>query len=334
MQKSIEKQVVNAEEASLVIAYEQTPVLQATILKYLKGALHAQLRYIETKAQLVSMTSKYASRPFGGLKWLLLINTDNISVSDVLANLQVLESCCIVYWYTGKGYRDYKAIVQSKRWKTLLDCTEELYLGRLAQGDIDWLLENMYPDLKLASWLQKVLNKEYLATPGVVVEVMQRIAGGVDIKDKRDLIRQVGVGGNTLLAFTLHLLRAKPKTKKGVKTVLNNSLLRLDGLRTNYTDEQILRLSVYNLDNCIKIKLGQYSGLEFGFWTTDSYQEGLSQKEKKGLAMIRKKAGVIYNEVGLETLLQVREILADPKVVLLQGVIDVIDYRYATLQGE
>lgn len=218
-------------------------------------------KYVNTGAELKQVKSETFVPPFGGGRWYVNVNADKIKIGEIGKALgQIYTSALTVYWVT--NYVQFKKIIS-------LDIVEKqgyfcktMYLNKLYPEDITYFHNNYVPtENYLNREVLNYLKKNYTFDVDSICDVFERTKNGEVFKNSKDIISQVGIGGNTISKFVIKTLTSNPKTEKGAKKSLSNLLILFNDLSYSYNYSTLKNFFKDNLRTILEIKQLQQMGL-------------------------------------------------------------------------
>lgn len=266
---------------------------------------------ISTVSQLKEYKSVVSSIPLEGDKWLLLIDTEKIGVSDCKKCIDSISSNAIILYHTD-NYKLYKDLIGYTQFKNQVESHigASLYLGRLTYSSVDILYDyymegkNEVERNKFSSKLMKYIKQNYLYNPDLVCELFTRIKGGYVPSTEKEIIELVGVGGNTPQAFVIGLLTTSAKTDKGKLQFLKRNLALLSDLSTKYDYSEIKGYMLDALRGISDIKILQISGKYFDWYK--EIPESYDTKRVNRINRLHRFDYVILNKITLRRVLNLR----------------------------
>lgn len=288
-----------------LVIYVRSEVVKAIIKDTLKQRFD-----IPRNVHLVARTAKELkdikhdtiTQPFGGGKWFVEVETDEISIKEIKkAVISTYNTSLTIYWVSNYGL--YKKIVDLAELKRQGVYSQVFYFGRLDSNDIYYLQMKIVQDkeLYLKDNLMKYLIKNYTYDVDAVCDLFISIKNGSKVKTKNDIIKLVGLGGNTVDSYVIKLLTYNPRTEKGLNKIVSDSLALLTDLSQNYDYITIKNYMISAINAMIEIKQLQIQGL-FSMVKQD-IPEGYNEYKIKRL---RRFYRTILEEIPLARLLNLK----------------------------
>lgn len=301
----LEKLEQLSQEVSNIIIYTNSAQLQAILSRKIKDRFkieRSMTKYADNSASLKLAKSESLTPPFGGGMWCVDVQSDNIPIKDLTKALaQISYAAVNVYWVT--KYAVYKKIID-------LDVVQKqgvfcftMYTGRLNPEDISYIHKEMLPKEKwLSKELLNYLKKNYTYDVDSVCKLFDKIKNEVEVKTTSDIIKEVGIGGNTIESFLIKLLTANPKTEKGLKKIVENMLLLIDDLSYSYNYDTLRNFIRSNLNTIMEIKQLQVMG-KFSNVIKDIPEEGFNEDKIKRLRRFER---VILEDINIARVLKLK----------------------------
>lgn len=251
-------------DISNIIVLVDSAVLQTFVKNKLKDSFEISrnmTRYVETAADLKKVKLDTLTPPFGGGRWFVDVNVDKIKVKEILNALKIFNrSAVTVYWTT--NYATYRKLIDDAIVKEQSGYCYTLYLKKFYPEDITYLHNYLVPQEKyLSHEILLYLKKNYTYDVDAVCALFEKIKSGEEVKTTKDVIRLVGIGGNTISKLVMKLLTVNPKTEKGVKTSFGRLLMLLNDLAYTYSYDKLYHFMKDNLKTILEIKQLQQMGL-------------------------------------------------------------------------
>lgn len=294
----LEKVEFLSQDVSNIIIYTNSTTLQTILKKKLKERFKIGrnlTKYASTGAELKEIKNETFTPPFGGGTWFLDIQADKISISDLGKQLNLISSAAkSVYWFT--NYSQFKKVCDLDVVKKQGIFCFIMYAGKLYPEDITYIHNIMVPaEKKLPKNLLDYLKKNYTYDVDAVCKVFQGIVQGMEFKTTKDIINEVGIGGNTIDSFVIKLLTSNPKTDKGVKSSMEKMVVLLNDLSYSYEYKSIKNFMRVTLKSIVEIKQLQMMGMY-----TESIKnipENVFNEDK--IQRLKRYDKVILNEINL-----------------------------------
>ena len=289
-------------DTAAIIVYTNSAVLQTLLKKRIKERFSIArnlTKYADSAATLKQAKNETFTPPFGGGTWLVDIQSDKINVGELAKYLNGVTSASVsVLWFT--SYSQYKKMLDMDAVKKLGVYCFNLYAGKLYPEDITYVQNMMLPEEKhLPKKLMDYLKKNYTYDVDSVCKVFQAISQGESIKNTKDIINKVGLGGNTIDSFVIKLLTTNPKTEKGLKSALEKNLILLNDLASTYEYKSIKNFMRNCLNTMIEMKQLQMMGLYSE--VVKNIPETVFHEDK--IQRLKRYESVILNELNLGRIL-------------------------------
>ena len=252
-----------SQDVANLIIYTNSAILQNVLKKKIKEKFQIErnlTKYADTSATLKAVKNETFTPPFGGGTWLVDVQADKISVSDLAKQLnQVSIAAKNVYWVT--NYSQYKKLCELEVVKRQGVYCFQMYTGKLYPEDITYLHNLMLkPEQRLSKQVLDYLKKNYTYDVDSVCKVFHARSQGEEFQTTKDIINKVGMGGNTIDSFVMKLLTTNPKTEKGVKKSFENMVVLLNDLSYSYDYRSIRNFIKNSINTIIEIKQLQIMG--------------------------------------------------------------------------
>ena len=251
-------------DISNIIILVDSAVLQTFVKKKLKETFEISrnmTRYVDTAADLKKVKLDTLTPPFGGGRWFVDVDADKIKIKEIITALKTFNRSAVTVYWTA-NYATYKKLVDDAVVKEQSGYCFTLYLKKFYPEDITYLHKYLVPEDKYLSHdILLYLKKNYTYDVDAVCSLFEKIKSGEEVKTTKDVIRLVGIGGNTISKLVMKLLTVNPKTEKGVKTSFSHLLLLLNDLSYTYSYDKLYHFMKDNLKTILEIKQLQQMGL-------------------------------------------------------------------------
>lgn len=292
---------------SNIVVYFNSNSVEYIFRRLLIDRFRVDSNYIvraETVKQLKAFSNMIVSVPLLGERWLLIVDADKISLTDISPYLNRLYSTAVVV-YELTGYRDYKKMVALQSFKQQMSTQygADFYLGKLTEYSVD-IIFNYYMVNKsdaernrFGSKMMGYVKKNYLYNPDLVCELFGMVRDGNYPEKERDIIDMVGVGGNTPQAFTVGLLTTTTHTDKGITRFSAKNLRLLSDLSEKYEYGKIYGLIIDTLHGIVDIKVLQISGKYLDWYK--EIPKTFDDKRVRRITRLRRFEDTILNKISL-----------------------------------
>lgn len=167
---------------------------------------------VKSVSQFNNMSDVINMSPFIADRWLVII--DYKSVASVLEKkkgvLNVPTACFLI---RVKNYKEFKKV------KEMLPNVNDLYLTLIRSNEVSYLLK---PFNGISESLIDFVAKSYSREPEKVFELRKELQMGLEVKDRRSIIKLLGASSGSINYFALQLLKEHPTTERGIKTIYRN----------------------------------------------------------------------------------------------------------------
>lgn len=309
-----------------IIIYTNSAILQNVLKAKIKEKFSIAknlTKYADSASTLKEVKNNTFVPPFGGGIWLVDVQADKISISDLAKQLNKVSSAAInVYWIS--NYSQYKKVCDLEVVKKQGIYCFQMYAGKLYPEDITYLQNLMLkPEQFLPKELLTYLKKNYVYDVEAVCEIFRAIQQGETFTTTKDIIAKVGIGGNTVDSFVMKLLTTNPKTEKGAKKSLEHLLILLNDLNFSYNYNSIKNFMNSSVDTIIEIKELQMMG-KYTRSVKDIPEEGYNIEK---IQRFRRFEGAILEDINLGRVLNLKNSLNkfknfNSEVALVEGISD------------
>lgn len=330
---SLKKLEVLTDNILNMVIYVQSPSLAYFIKSKLRTRLNVHKDFVvnvDTAKGLQDAKLDSYIAPLLCDKWLIHVDADKLSKKELFTNLEKNTVHGITVYWTTK-YMVFKQLTESKEVKTQSVHCPVFSFSRLSYGDIVHLHKEMVPENKrMNAELLDYVCKGYRYDVQAVCDLFTMVKSGSEFTSKREIIENIGVGGNSVASLMVRILTAKPKTDKSKKRILSNTLKLMDDLSITYSHQTIRKFMLSNLDGCIEMKQLQILGIY-----KRPNKEIPETFNIKRLSMLRRYEKTILHEISLPTLLNLKLCLLkynsfNAEIALIQA----ISAFYDNLQAE
>lgn len=306
-----------------IIIYVTSPSLEYFIKTKLKEKFNVHRDFIvsvDTAKGLNNAKLDSYVAPLLCDKWLIHVNADKLGKKDLMSSLAKVTAYGVTVYWTSK-YSVYKQLVGSDIVKKQGVHCPYFSFSRLSYGEIKQLHDEMVGKKKgLNQELLDFVCKTYNYDVQAVCELFTMLKSGNEITSKREIIENIGVGGNSVSSFTIKILKAQPKTEKGKKKIMSDTIKLLEDLSISYKYDTIRRFMLHNIDGFIDMKQLQIMGVY-----NRPNKEIPESFDLKRLSMLKRFEHVVLNEVSLPRLLNLKLCLLqyndfNSEVALIQAI--------------
>ncbi len=292
-----------------VVVYCNSPSLQYMVKKLLqnKAQCNSDTIYnIETAKELTMTLNSTLTSPFWGGKWFLDIDADKIGIGDLVKSFKTTSNYRLnVYWVT--KYSVFKKIKELDVVKKNQVNVNFYYLGKLSYDGI-MQLYGLYlgeeENELLNSSLLKYVAKTYNYDVQGVCDLFTLLKSGNEVKDKKDIVELIGVGGNSIDKFLIKVLTSNYNTERGLKMVTSARIKLLTDLSVTYSYSMIKRIMESNIDGLIEMKQLQMMG-----YTNKVKPKIPDSFDSKRIARLKRYEGILKDEISLPMLLNLKTAL-------------------------
>lgn len=254
-------------------------------------------------------------------KWLIHVDADKLSLKDTIAGLdRNTHHGVTIYW--------------TEKWATFnklksLDIVEKqgvhcpvFRFTRLSFYEIIDLMAEQVPEKKrLTKDLEVFVAKGYQFDIQSVMDLISWLRSGNSFETKREIIEQIGVGGNSVANLLIRILMSNPKTEKSLKRSVSEVIKLMEDLSYSYNHSTIRRFLLNNLEGCIDIKQLQIMGVynKPGKEIPDSF-------DSKRISMMKRFDKLILNDITLPQMLNLKLCLShyndfNGELALIQAIV-------------
>lgn len=193
-------------------------------------------------------------------RWLVRIDLSKFGVNDDLLKL-IKESTTCLFLCTSDKYVTYK------KCKDLLKKVEgvyDFYLVSLRRPDLVYLYSAFVPSKnQLTKQLFDYVAQSYSTDIEAILNLFLELASGTEIKNRSDIAKICGIGGNSVDSLMFSLLKPPPVTERGVKTVTRNRIKAGLELIEVYGIDSLYRMLNSALQCILDIKVLCMSGVVY-----------------------------------------------------------------------
>lgn len=311
-----------------VLIYSNSPTLNAMSRDILRDKFSKGKEFIVDVNNMKDLTRAKADSvvsPLVGGKWLIHVDLDKFNKKDIAKALNMNTAFGVTVFWTNK-YAVYKYIVDLDFVKNMNQYFSAYYYGRLNNTDILWLCEKRCKEdgTSIPYPLQVYLAENYRYDVQAVCDLFALLKVGFEVQTKQDVIRLIGLGGNSVDRLVVSLLKRRAKAQAS-KTRLTKDILKgLKDLSNNLEYKTIYNYMLNFLDGCLEMKQLQLQGLY-----TDGYKEIPESYDEKRLGRLRRHEKVILNEISIPRILNLKLALQkyndyDKELAVIQGVLTYI----------
>lgn len=151
-------------------------------------------------------------------KWYIDVDLDACNDKDFISLVKDATTCvffCNVTKYV--TYKRFKEEIKS------VSGVFDYYINYLRKNDFIYLYDAFVPESKrLPKVLFDYVTQSYSGDIEAVFNLFLEIAGGREIKTRKDIADICGVGGNSTESFIISMLKSPPTTERGLNKVLKN----------------------------------------------------------------------------------------------------------------
>lgn len=249
-----------------IIIYYDSPSVQYFVRGILKDKFKMHKDFIltiNTAKELNEAKLNSFVPPLLCDKWLMHVDADKLSKKDLASGVsKVTPSGVTVYWTT--TYRTYKYLLSLDSVKKQGSYCTSYRLTKGNYTDIRYIYNKVLEGSRYKDSLSKELFN-YVATSynydlESVFKLFRSIRSGNEFNTRREIIEEVGAGGNSVDTFTLTLLRTSANTEKGKKQGVAKALKLLADLNVTYKFSTIRNFMLNTVNGLIDIKQLQIMG--------------------------------------------------------------------------
>ncbi len=308
-------------EVCNIIIYTNSAVLENVLkrkIKEIRGVQRHLVVSAESNAELNIAKKETLSIPFGGGEWFVDVQADKIQKSDIAKALSVVSDTSVtVYWFT--NYMAFKNAISLDVVAKQGNYCFTLYAGKAYPEDVTYIKKEMLPDTPIKAELLDYLKKNYMFNVDAICKLFFMISQGEEIETTKDIVSKVGVGGNNVDSFVIHLLTRNYKTEKGLKKGLEGCIKLLEDLAYTYSYRQIREYMRNSINTLYDMKQLQIMG-KYGNYIKDIPSVGFNEDKINRYKRYERK---VFEEINMPRLLKLRLYMTefkgyDDKVILIQ----------------
>jgi len=283
-----------------IIIYNDSASIEYISRGIIKDRFEAHKDFVfdldNTKKIMDVKSASYVS-PLYGSKWLIHVNADKMSKSDLLKLLKVNSKHCLTVYWTTK-YFVYKWLISHDEVKKQGVYSGEYYLGKLSESDIYFVRDRL--GVKKDAVDKKVmlyLHKNYRYDPQAVCNFFMEVKSGAEVKTDKDVIDVIGLGKNSVDNFVVSLLSAKSCSVKSV----SKALRVLNELSSEYKYNTIRSYMLSTLEGFLDMKVLQLSGYYKGYNASIP-----DYMDTKRLSRLKRFEYCILEEISMQMILNLK----------------------------
>lgn len=256
---------------------------------------------VSTQKEFTRAKSAIKTLPLLGRLWLINVFT-SAGMGEIKKYLKNISPNALVVIHTNK-YSEYKELSSLPEVKMQSFVCTSLYFGRLRAEDITALYKYYMrgKDIEkdgLAFKLLQYVKKEYQFEPDALCDLFTQVRAGNIPTSESEVIKLIGVGGNTPQALVIKLLLTTTKTERGKKSLLKKSLMLMNDLSLKYSYSSIFNFMCDTLKGIIEIKELQLIG-NYRSWG----KEIPNTYNMKRISRLKRFEWVILNKISLRRVL-------------------------------
>lgn len=257
--------------------------------------------FVGDGSDMKEIQAKTLGLPFAGGKWFVSVQCDGLKDKPLISMLSNDNTAAATRVFWVHSYKQYMTLVQSKIVERMGFRCSTVYAGRLDGWDIGLLYRELAPVDSLSPKLLTFVKKGYTYDVDAVLTLFEQLSSGERVSSERDIVRMIGVGGNSINSVLVKLLCANPKTDKGVVSSYKKIVNLISDLSTNYSFSVIRSGMMKTLKVFICIKELQLVG-KYTFVKKDLsvLPEGITEQD---ILRVKRFDGVLLEKVPLERLL-------------------------------
>lgn len=317
------------DEVVNIIVLVQSASLAYLIKNEIKDQYKGHKDYIidvETQKQFNEAKLDSYVAPMLTEKWLIHVNADKLNKKDLIAGLQRNTYHGVTIYWTEK-WSTFNQLINLDIVKRQGVHCPYFRFTRLGFYEIKTLLETEVPPKKqLSEDLKVFVAKNYQFDVQSVMDLITILKSGNSIETKKELIEAIGVGGNSVANLTLKMLKTAPKTEKGRKRAISDTLKLMQDLSYSYNYQTMRRFMLNNIEGCLEMKTLQIMGLY-----NKPNKEIPEAYDVKRLGMLRRFEYIILEEVSFPRLLNLKLCLLkysdfNAEIALVQAIMEYFDH--------
>jgi hypothetical protein len=287
-----------------MILYVPSPSLEYFLKTKMKERFAVHRDFIVTTSTVKALhNAKLDSyvAPLMCNKWLIHVEADKLTKKDLITYLGNNTMHGLTVYWTSK-YGLFKQLTNLDIVKKQGVHSPNFSFSRLGYSDIGYLHTEMIKSKnKLNTDLLDFVCKNYMYDVQSVCDLFTMMNSGMEVTTKREIIENVGAGGNSVASLTIRLLMSSPKTDRGKKKLLADMIKLVEDLSITYKHDIIRRFMLNNIDGFIDMKqlqiMGMYKRLNV---------EIPENFDTKRLSMLKRFERIILSEISLPQLLNLK----------------------------
>ena len=294
-------------EISTIILCSRSEDYYYEVTKILKETLDISKEYeVKIRKPTDITVAKHNTEipPLLGEKWWVEIRVSEVGLKEAMRCLTGGSKWC-VYVIKVDKYKDFKYLKNLDTVKQQGRYIMCRYLDKLQFTDLLYLMRKYFGNnynKYVSSEMIEILKKEYLSTPDAVFQLIKKVKAGAQITNKQELIRNIGLGRNSVIKLTVDMLNKEIKTDKMRKKFFNSVLQSLQDLHIEKSWYQIRREMLDVVDNFIRIKEWIIAG---------KYKKEIPETADASLMSAYLKYDyILFDQVSMLRLLQLRNMLS------------------------
>lgn len=244
--------------------------------------------------------------PFSGGLWSLVLDytgEQRLNIKEVKEIVYNTSAYCVQILFI-KDFKVFKALQEDEKIKKMRKYTHFVWGNKYSNFDIEYICSEVY-NVDIPKGVKEELKSTYLYDILNVLHLCERVQEGLRVRDKRDVIKAIGEGGNTIDRWIIGLLTTKVKTKKGWNASVKRQMKLLDDLLLKYKIEEIVNLGVYILGSFRMFKQTYVAG-EYNRVLRE-YSKGVTEDVKQRLQKVVRYADILLDDLTLGELLEVEK---------------------------
>lgn len=206
------------------------------------------------------------NRPLFGEKWIYHVNAELFKGKNDLTEgfTNISENAVTFYWTT--EYRTYMNLQKLHIFKNQPLYFQKFSFSRFEDGEIQELINSElddYDDVRLPKKVKRFVMQNYRYEVQSVFDLIANILSGIEYTNDRDVVKSIGLGGNSADSLVVFFLAKDFTTDKQVRSAYQDFIMRLDDLYTEYSPRTIRNFMLSAVNTIIEIKqlelLGVYN---------------------------------------------------------------------------
>lgn len=191
-------------------------------------------------------------------KWVIYVDMSSVDVKDISNIIQLSTTC--VFCCETDNYKTFKELKDTLKNLKVTDVFD-YYINYLKRNDLVYLYDAFVPeDKRMVKTLFDYVVQSYSGDVEAVLNLFLELAGGKEIKNRKDIADICGIGGLSIESFIFSLVKEPSKSERGLKKVMKTRVQAGRELGAMYGYSTFYNFMRKSLMNMIDIKILIMSG--------------------------------------------------------------------------